>query len=291
MSVDRYRLTTVRQVLDYYMEHRGNHAESWQDLVYMTNLFIEFFGNKRLDAIRPEHITSYNNARRAGRLGKRPAKSSGTLLRELTHLQTAINYCERAKLVDPTHTPYIPMPDKPEPRDRWLRKDEIDQLRANVVPFSRADTFIRIALATGARKSMIEKLRWDQVCLQTNLIDFQKGHKKTKKRRPTVPIRSDLREYLELLRRRQIEEGTHGEYVLVQSSDIRWCLDAVVKRARLDGVTPHVLRHTYATHASMNGVPLTEIARILGDTIATVERVYAKFQPGYLQGAMEKSMV
>ena len=111
----------------------------------------------------------------------------------------------------------------------------------------------------------------------------------TKKKKPVVPIRSDLREYLEGLRKTQA--GELGHFVLGHSGDIRKALDAVTKRAGVEGVTPHVFRHTYATHASMQGVPLGDIARILGDTIATVEKVYAKFQPGYLQGAMEQSMV
>lgn len=282
-----YRLNTVAEVLKYYMDNHGGHAESYTDLTYMTNLFISFFGNKRLNDLRPEHFNAYQNARRTGRIGKRQAKSSGTLLRELTHLQTAINYCERAKLINPTHAPFIPMPQKPAPRDRWLKKDEIDLLKANTVPFSRAEIFINIALATGARKTMIETLKWSQVSLETNMIDFAKGHPITKKRRPVVPIRSDLREYIEKLLR---HSPPQSHYVLGHPGCIRWSLDAVCKRAHIDGVTPHVFRHTYATHASMNGVPLTDIARILGDTITTVEKVYAKFQPGYLQSSMEKSM-
>lgn len=289
MSTSKYRLTTVKDVLDYYMTNHGDHVESWQDLVYMTKLFTQEMGSKRLNDLRPEHFKGYESGRKSGRIGARRARSSGTLLRELTHLQTAINYCERAKLIDPTHAPYIPMPDKPPPRDRWLRKDEIDMIRANCVPWSRAEIFIMLALATGARKRVIETLKWDQICLQTNMIDFGRGKAITKKKKPVVPIRSDLRAYLEGLRRQQL--GNPAIFVCYHNGDIRKSLDAVTKRAGINGVTPHVFRHTYATHASMNGVPLGEIARILGDTIATVEKTYAKFQPGYLQGAMEQSMV
>lgn len=285
MPADKYRFSTVREVLTYYMNNHGAYTESWQDLEYMSKLFIDVMGNKKLKDLTPDHFNAYMVARKKGTFGKRPAKSSGTLLRELTHLQTAINYCERSKLIDSESVPYIPMPEKPAPRERWLEKKEIQLVRDAAVPYSRADTFIRIALATGARKRSIETLEWNQVDFVRNVIDFSKGVKKTKKRRAIVPIHSDLRPYLE-----KLHTQSESPYVLEHTGDIRKSLDAVTKRAGVQGVTPHVFRHTFATHASMNGVPLGEIARILGDSIVTVEKVYAKFQPGYLQDAIEQAM-
>lgn len=36
----------------------------------------------------------------------------------------------------------------------------------------------------------------------------------------------------------------------------------------------------------MSGVPLAEVARLLGDSEKTVERVYGKHSPDYLKGAV-----
>lgn len=55
--------------------------------------------------------------------------------------------------------------------------------------------------------------------------------------------------------------------------------------AHLEGVTPHTLRHTAATWMVAGGVPLGEVARYLGDSERTTERVYAKHSPDYLRGA------
>ena len=54
------------------------------------------------------------------------------------------------------------------------------------------------------------------------------------------------------------------------------------KRAELSDVTPHILRHSGATWMASESVPLAEIARMLGDSEATTERVYAKHSPTYL---------
>lgn len=286
MLQPQYRLNTVREVLEYYMENQGFHAESWHDLAYMTKLFITVMGKKRLTDLTPEVFNAYNSARKRGTFGRRPAKSTGTVRRELTHLQTAIKFCARSKLVNPEHVPYIPMPPKPAPRDRWLTKDEIQQLKAAAEPWSRGEIFLRIALATAARKRVIETLEWSQVNFQTNMITFAKpGDRQTKKKKPTVPMTLELRQYLEQLKKRS--DGR--KEVLGTTGEIYYALEAIAKRAGVGGVSPHVLRHTWATHASMNRVSLGEIARVLGDSIVTVEKVYAKFQPGYLQDAIEQA--
>ena len=50
-------------------------------------------------------------------------------------------------------------------------------------------------------------------------------------------------------------------------------LDRIAKRAGVEGVTPHRLRHTAATWMARRGVPLWKIAGILGNTMAMVETV------------------
>jgi len=285
MKDARYRITTVGQALQYYMEHKGFNAKSWQTLSSMTKVFIQVMGAKKLRDLNPDHFKAYTAARRSGVIGTKKAKSIGTISRELRHLTTAINYCSKSRLIDPDDVPYIPIPNEPPPRDRWLQKDEIQLLRDAAVPGSRADIFINIVLATGSRKRVVEKLEWSQVNFTTNMIEFGKGQDViTNKRRPTVPIQSDLLVYLQ-----ELKKKSTSDYVLGTSGDISKAFKYTVKRAGLENVTPHVLRHTWATHASMNGVSLLEIARVLGDSILTVQKVYAKFQPEYLKDAIERA--
>ena len=61
-----------------------------------------------------------------------------------------------------------------------------------------------------------------------------------------------------------------------------------VIRAGLDkAVTPHTLRHTAASWMAEAGIPMSEIAAVLGHRDSrTTERVYAKFSPEYLQKAV-----
>jgi integrase len=51
-------------------------------------------------------------------------------------------------------------------------------------------------------------------------------------------------------------------------------------------VTPHTLRHTWATLAARAGFSMYQIAGVLGDTVSTVERNYLKHSPDHLRDAV-----
>jgi len=52
-------------------------------------------------------------------------------------------------------------------------------------------------------------------------------------------------------------------------------------------VSPHILRHTWATRTARNGVSMREIADFLGDDIRTVEKNYYHQHPDYLHAAAD----
>jgi site-specific recombinase XerD len=63
----------------------------------------------------------------------------------------------------------------------------------------------------------------------------------------------------------------------------------MVEEADLIGVTPHVLRHTVASHLVMDGAPLIDVSRLLGHKDSRItEKVYAKFSPDYLKTVTER---
>ena len=79
------------------------------------------------------------------------------------------------------------------------------------------------------------------------------------------------------------------EWAGKKAGNIKKALERACQRAGLEGVTPHVLRHTAATRMAMAGVSLFEIAKMLGHTSSIVtERVYAKHSPGFLRSAADK---
>lgn len=272
----------VKILINYYMENRGPEVTDAERLVYINRHLLAHFANLKPQRITPDVVRAYITKRRSGEIGKKGA-GDGTIRRDLGHLVACINFGAKNGLVKREHIPFIQLPEQPAPKDRWLSKEEITKLIEMAKGRGRVELFFHIALRTAARKTSILELRWDQVDFQQGLIDYGKHDPKVrkKKRRPTVPISDQLRPILEEAHRRR-----HNEYVLGHPGSVRTAFENLMNQAGMPDVTPHTLRHTWATHASMSGVPMNEIARVLGDTLATVEKVYAKFAPSYLRGAI-----
>lgn len=249
-----------------------------------------FFGDMVIANIRPEDVERYIKLRRAGRPGGGIGKgaNASTVRRELSCLSAAINHAVRAKRLSPGDVPLIGRPPESPPRDRWLTVPECQRLLEAARSFdtakklSRIHRFIAIALATASRKTAILELKWSQVDLERGIIQFNPtGRSQTKKRRPPVPISFDL---LPLLHVAKHEATT--PYVLDAPHPIRWELELATRKAKLKDVTAHTFRHTWATLSAQAGVPLSDIAHVLGDSIRTVEKNYLHHCPDHLRGAI-----
>lgn len=302
------RPETIYTVEDLWKVYRKKHVErevagvatvdySWKNLC-------EHFGGLTVPEVNQDAVDEYERKRVAGCIG-RPAKPQ-TVRRELVALFAALNFCADPrygqKLFSPALIEKVKLPDPGEPRDRWLRTEEIQRLLAAAAEMrrgkrmSRGERFLWLALETAGRKQALLELTWDRVDFETNVIHLDvPGRKRTKKRRASVPISRALRPVLERAKREKI-----NEYVLDNQAPIWATIQHIAinagfskqevehgKKPRATGISPHVLRHTAATHMARRGVPLWKIAKILGNTLAMVERVYAKHSPDDLREAVD----
>ena len=71
-----------------------------------------------------------------------------------------------------------------------------------------------------------------------------------------------------------------GELVNSKRYDASKVMRKLAKKVGVRKLTPHMLRHSFATHLAMKGVALAEIAGLLGDTLRVTEEHYAGYQPG-----------
>lgn len=267
----RYELKHLRKVAD-----PQSVLQSWKNLR-------QFFGCYRPATINQDMIDNYERARMTGLFGRRAC--SGTIRRELAALMACLRWCAdpKRKLLAPANLPLIDLPADSVPRDRWLTKAETETLLE--ATYGRVKVFAMLALHTGARKQAILDLTWDRVDWESSVIHFAvPGLLETKKRRASVPMSKALRAFLnDYYPRSRPEQRT----VVPAGPDPYHELAKVAERAGISGVTPHVLRHTAATHMARAGVPLWQIAGVLGNTTAMVEKVYAKHAPDGLVGAVE----
>lgn len=206
---------------------------------------------------------------------------SSTVRRELVLLRACLRWCadgtRRKQII--SAAPAIGLPAEGEARDRWLSQDEIARMTVAAEEDGRdAKLFLHLALETAGRKQALLDLTWDRVDFETKVIHLRDPEQKeTKKRRASVPISATLLPVLEEYR---------GVGKLFGGFDAYRAVKRIAKRAGVAGVTPHVLRHTAATHMARRGVPLWIVAKVLGNSILMVEKVYAKHAPDDLRAAV-----
>ncbi len=171
----------VTDVLNDYQQQRGPKVAAPERIAYAVLALTDFFEGNSVADVTPQTC---------GRYAEKRGRSAGTVRRELGVLRAAINYAHRNGRI--TRPVAVELPERPEPRDRWLtRKEAARLIRAARTPQARLymPLFILIGLYTGRRKEAILSLRWPQVNLEARTINFEiAGRKRTNKKRGIVPI-------------------------------------------------------------------------------------------------------
>lgn len=243
------------------------------EVIYRRHL-VEFFRHHLPTSINQPLLDAYS-ARRAG-------LSRSTIRTELGIISSALKWAARNKVIN--EAPFIPLPDGSPPRELWITRTEADKLARAAGSF-HIELFILIAKNTAARSEAILDLTWDRV--KHGRIDFNvPGKAATRKKRATVPITPELAAALG-----EARKGAQTPYVIEYAGQpvrsIKKAFRRAAVRAKLPDVSPHVLRHSVATWLAGDGVPLAQIAAMLGNSEKMVEKVYAKFTPGFLAKAMK----
>ncbi|MDE0343646.1 MAG: tyrosine-type recombinase/integrase [Deltaproteobacteria bacterium] len=178
---------------------------------------------------------------------------------------------------------------RPKPT-RFLSREEIqllhralDRHAAARPSRARQADIIRLLLLTGCRKSEIVTMRWQDLDGGTlNLADAKTGPRK-------VLLNAPARAILE----RQPRSGS--VYVFPSPLDPRRPMSSglplwyrVRKEARIEDVRLHDLRHTFASHAVLQGIPLPVVSRLLGHKQPSMTMRYAHVADGETEAAAER---
>ncbi len=275
---------TVATVLSIYGNEHAPHVADPVRIANCIAALLPFWGDRLASAIKAETCRRYAKDR---------GRADGTTRRELGCLSAAGGYCVKEGYL--TAFPPVWSPPVAPPKSRWLTRGEAAALlwEARREPQTRfyLPLYIIISLYTGARTQAVLSLRWTQsttggwVDLERERIDFSPmGRSQTKKRRSVVPIPRRLMTFLLLARRRAT-----SDYVVAfdgkRLGSIKKGFATALRRAGLDDVTPHTLRHTAITWQVQKGVPLWEVGGFVGASQETIERVYGHHGPDYLERA------
>jgi len=262
---------TIGYLLNRYRNEHGINTRSLATIDHNMKPLKAFFGD-----LLPSHIS---NALLSD-FAKQWNVSDGTILRSLGILKAAIHYAEGNRWIE--KQPQFIMPVKqPPPRDLWFTREQVSLL-IKKAKSAHIRLFIQLAVSTAARSGAILDLTWQQIHFDSRIIDFGRGY--GNKRRAVVPMNDDI--HAALCEARELAQSDYViEYHGKQVKSAKRAFTLLCKEHGIKG-SPHVLRHTAATWLVMDGVPLAEVARLLGDSEKTVEKVYGKHAPDYLRRAV-----
>lgn len=277
---------SVHDALNEYIERTLDGRSSQRKAYGILRLWSAFFDLEDIQFVSELTLDAqdrYIDWRRERLLKQGYTASNGTIQRELTVLRASLKaFWKRGYL---STVPYIRSLPQPAPRQRFLSHEEFERLLAEChEPHSKL--FVLLAIHTLQRPGAIFDLTVEQVNLNAGTIDFlPPWREQSKKRRPVVTITKTLRPHLE----KAIAASVSGFIVErggLPIKSIRTSFNRAKSRAGLGkDVMPYTLRHTGATWLAAAGVPLRQIAGMLGHSELKTTELYAKHAPQFLADA------
>ena len=270
----------------------NNTLQSYKRDLKQFEKYIEENG-KDYSKITVEEIKTY--IKYMQEIGKKPS----TISRGLASIRSFYQYEVKNKTVkeDPTEGVQSPKIEKRVPN--VLTSNEValllEQPKNVDLKGTRDKAMLEFAYATGMRVTEIISLNIDD-------IDLEKGYAtcRTGKKERTVPIGNmslkALKDYVQNARNIIIkDESEKALFVNINGQRLTrqgfWKIIKYYKeQAHIEkDITPHVLRHSFATHLLQNGADLKSIQTMLGHSDILSTQIYMQFQDETLKNIYRKA--
>ena len=222
-------------------------------------------------------------------------KKAGTVKNVLELLRRIINFGVKKGLCE-WQSPaklHFEMPRLNNTKTEMLTEEERKRFieAVKTAPNRKAAQLMLMAYYTGMRRSELFRLKWEHIDFENGFINIvgeeQEGPKSSRDER--IPLSPPVRELLE-----EIESGDSpyifpGKDGVSRLTDINKQVNAIKKAANLpkDFRPLHGLRHTFASVAVSNGVPLSHVQKLLTHKDPTLTQRYAHLEDEALKRAAE----
>jgi site-specific recombinase XerD len=249
--------------------------------------------------LEPEQLGHRELRRYAAHLGEGGA-SRATVARKLAAIGALYDSLLRAGRVGANPAELVPSPKRESHLPRVLSRDEVSALLERIpaaTPLELRDrAMFELAYSCGLRAEELVDLDLDSVEFESERLRVEGKGSKTRLVPIGEPAQLALRNYLE--RGRPALRQERGEPALLLSksgrrlhtSDVRRRLRIWVGQAAIaGGVSPHALRHSFATHLLQGGADLRTIQELLGHSSISTTQVYTSVEPSWLRSQYARS--
>lgn len=297
----------VEDFLQYIRHERGQAEHTQKTYALLLGKFIAWANQQGLSdwkSVQLAHLMAFLQHERERALAHQPPGSprrlsSESLYLEIAALRAFYRFAENEKLLPANLAENLSLPRRWQRLPRALTGQEIERLltpETPETPQSLCDqAMLELTYASGLRLAELRHLRLEQLHLAAGFITvIGKGNKErvVPVGRPAVAA---LERYLAAGRPQLVTPRTPANVFLTRRGTpfahvTLWL--RIKRRARRAGiarnVTPHMLRHSFATHLLDHGADLRVIQELLGHASISTTEVYTHVAPTRLREVHRK---
>jgi integrase/recombinase XerD len=297
----------VEDFLQHLRHERGQAEHTQRTYSALLNKFVTWAEKQGLTdwkSVELKHLIAFLQHERERALVNQPKESTRKLSSESVYLEIAAlrafyHFAENEKLLPSNVAEYLSLPRRWKRLPKAMTSQEIEKLltpETPETPQSLCDqAILELAYASGLRLAELRGVRLEQLHLEAGFINvIGKGNKER-----VLPLGKKavvaLERYISVGRPKLVTPRSPANVFLTRrgtpfAAVTLWLrIKQRVRRAGISrNVTPHMLRHSFATHLLENGADLRIIQELLGHaTIATTE-VYTHVAGGRLRDIHQK---
>jgi integrase/recombinase XerC len=271
----------LRDFLDYIRLNRNVSAHTVAAYQSDLSQFIAFAAEQtgKRDALKPKHLDLESIRGFLGDL-HRQGQSRATVARKVSAIRTFFRYLRRESLVDSDPAALVTAPRRQQKVPAHLSVDEMAQLLetpdVSTLLGRRDRAILELLYASGIRLGELVALDLEDLNLADRVVRVMgKGRKER-----IVPFNVKAKEALREWLKRRVAL-THGDALFVNARGGRLTgrsVQRLVARyvsgcSTRFGISPHALRHSFATHLLQAGADLRAIQELLGHVrLSTTQR-------------------
>jgi integrase/recombinase XerD len=288
--------TLVEDFLQYLRHERGQADHTQKTYAGLLKKFVAWAEKQRItdwNQVELKHLMGFLQHERQRTLAHQPKDSPRRLSNESVYLEIAAlrafyRFAENEKLISPDRAGIaenLSLPRRWKRLPKALTDVEIKQLlepELPETPQSLCDqAVLELAYASGLRLAELRNLRLEQLHLEAGFLNVVgKGNKER-----VVPVGKKaivaVNRYLEVGRPKLVTPRSTANVFLTKRGTafahftLWFRIKRRVKRAGIArNITPHMLRHSFATHLLEHGADLRVIQELLGHANISTTEIY-----------------
>lgn len=228
--------------------------------------------------------------------------SKATIARKLATLRSFYKFLVKRNHISSNPVVSIRTPKQEKKLPRFLEYEEVKKL-LNTPPVNtwlgaRDRAILETLYSTGIRVSELVALNMDDIDFLGEVVHIRGKGKKER----IAPIGSSalqvIQHYMEYRNKRAQSNGNFDSKVLfvnkhgkrLSTRSVRRKMDKYLKMAGLDpDISPHTLRHSFATHMLNNGADLRSVQELLGHQSLSTTQIYTHLTTTRLKEVYENA--